>query len=357
MSPAPASDERAWEAPGRANLIGEHTDYNDGWVLPIALRARTTVRAKPNGEGRLRVRSAQQEGMVECDLQTLAPQAVTGWAAYVAGAAWVLGLQDGADVEVDSSVPAGAGLSSSAALTVAAVGALAGERSLEPLEHARLARSVEADFVGAPVGMMDQLASVFGRAGHALLIDCRSFEVEPLPFDPAGAGLVLLVMDTKVEHDVGEGPYAERRESCEAAARGLGLEALRDASPADLERLTDPRLAARARHVVCEDERVLAAADCLRAGDLRSLGPLFTGSHASMRDLFEISTPELDAVCEAAEAAGALGARMTGGGFGGSAIALVEADAEARVREAVVEALAEVEIFAAVPSDGARRVA
>jgi len=345
-----------WEAPGRVNVIGEHTDYNDGWVLPFALRARVTLRATPNEDRVLRMASQQEAGgTVECSLDGLEPGGVAGWAKYVAGAAWVLGLERGADVEVDSTVPVGAGLSSSAALTVAAVGALAG-RGLEPLEHARLARSVEADFVGAPVGMMDQLASLYGRAGHVLLIDCRSFAVEPLPLELRAAGLKLLVLDTKIEHDVGEGAYAERRENCERAARELGLDALRDAVPGDLEGLEDPRLLARARHVVCEDERVLAAAERLRASDLRGLGPFLSASHASMRDLFEISTPELDAVCEAAEAAGALGARLTGGGFGGSAIALVEADDEPRVRAAVAEALASVEIFTAEPADGARRV-
>jgi len=320
-------------------------------VLPFALRARTTVRASPREDGRLVMRSEQQAGAAEAPIGEL--DAVEGWARYVAGAARVLGVERGFDVAVASTVPSGAGLSSSAALCVAALGALS-DAALDPLEHARLAQRIEHD-LGAPVGLMDQLASVFGVAGHALLIDCRSDVVEPLPFDPAAAGLVLLVMDTRAEHEVGEGPYAERRESCEAAARTLGVAALRDASVADLDRL-DGLERRRAEHVVREDERVLAAAARLREGDLRGLGPLLSESHASMRDLFEISTPELDAVCEAAEGAGALGARMTGGGFGGSAIALVETGAEPDVRAAAQAALAQVEIFAAEPADGARRV-
>jgi galactokinase len=219
----------------------------------------------------LRAASEQEEGEpVEIDLDALEPGGVEGWAAYVAGAAWALGDVRGADLLVDSTVPSGAGLSSSAALACAAIGVLA-ERELDPVQHATLARSVEADYGGVPVGMMDQLASVLGREGHALLIDCRTNGHEALPFDPVGAGLVLLVMDTRVQHSVGDGAYADRRAACERAAERLGVPALRDASPADLGPL-DGEIARRARHVVCENERVLAAAELLRTADLRRSG-------------------------------------------------------------------------------------
>ncbi len=343
-----------WAAPGRVNLIGEHTDYNDGWVLPFALDATTTVATAARSDGVLCVASVQEGGPVEIALDGLEPGAVDGWAAYVAGAAWALGRDAGADLLVDSTLPTGAGLSSSAALCCASVGALAG-RSLAPVEHARLARVAEADFTGVPIGMMDQLASVLGEAGHALLIDCRSLEHEAVPFDPQAAGMVLLVIDTKVQHSVGDGAYADRRAACERAAEALGLDSLRDAAPADLDRL-EGEDARRARHVVEENERVLSAVACLRSGELERLGPLLSASHASLRDLYEVSCEELDAVCAAAERAGALGARMIGAGFGGSAIALLAADRDAAVRAAVAGALPQAEIFGASAAAGARQV-
>jgi len=230
-----------WAAPGRVNLIGEHTDYNDGRVLPFALDRATLVAAAPRTDGVLRAATRDLPGgePLEVALAGLAPGAVRGWGAYVAGAAWALGTGAGADLLVGSAVPVAAGLSSSAALVCATAGALLGlaGRRLEPVELAAAARAAEAEFTGAPVGMMDPLASVLGRPGHALLIDCRSLEVEPLPFDPAAHGLVLIVIDTGVRHAVGEGAYAERRAACEAAARALGVPALRDAAEGDLARL------------------------------------------------------------------------------------------------------------------------
>ena len=329
-------------------------------MLPFALDRETVVAAAPRDDGVLRVASLQGDGgPVELRLDALEPGGVEGWAAYVAGSAWAVGAQRGADLLVGSTVPLGAGLSSSAALTCAAASALLAleGRELPPVELALAARSAEADFVGAPVGVMDQLASVLGQAGHALLIDCRSLEHEALPFAPADHGLVLLVMDTRVEHEVGDGAYADRRAAGERAARTLGVEALRDAAPADLERLADGEDRRRAQHVVGEDERVLATAERLRAGDLAAVGPLLSASHASLRDLLEVSCEELDVVVAAAERAGALGARMTGAGFGGSAIALVPAQREDAVRAAVLDALPQAEVFAAEPSAGARRVA
>lgn len=350
----------AWAAPGRVNLIGEHTDYNDGWVLPFAIAAETVVAAAPRTDGVLRMWSLQERaGPAEVRLAGLEPGAVDGWPAYVAGVGWALGDGvPGADLVIGSTVPLGAGLSSSAALTCATAAALcdlAGRR-VAPAELALVARSAEADFVGAPVGVMDQLACVLGRSGHALLIDTRSLDVEALPFDPEAHGLALLVLDTKVEHSVGSGAYSERRRACERAAERLGVSALRDAVPRDLERL-DGELLRRARHVLGEDERVLATAERLRGHDLRGIGPLLSASHASLRDDYEVSAPELDAVVEAAVRAGALGARMTGAGFGGSAIALLGAERQDEVREAVTGALPKCEIFEAAPADGARRIA
>ena len=333
-----------WAAPGRINLVGEHTDYNEGRVLPVALERSTRVAAAPREDGELRLESLDLPGEADGE-------------AYVRGMASALGASAGADLLVTSSVPIGAGLASSAALCVAAGAALLGleGREVAPLALARAAQAAEAA-AGAPVGIMDPLVAVLGRRGEAVLIDCRSLAAERLPFDPGAAGLVLLVVDTGVRHAVAGGGYARRRSECAAAAAALGVRALRDATPADVERLDDPVLRARARHVVAEDARVLTAAAHLRAGESARLGPLLSASHASLRDDFEVSVPELDAVVAAAEAAGALGARMTGAGFGGCAIALVPLDREAAVREAVGRALPAAETFAAVPGDGARRV-
>ncbi len=343
------------------NLIGEHTDYNDGWVLPFAIDAEIVVAAASRTDGVLRVWSLQEErGPAEVRLDGLEPGGVEGWAAFVAGCAWALqgGGVTGADLVLSSTVPLGAGLSSSAALTCATTAALlelAG-RELEPIDLAMTARSAEADFVGAPIGVMDQLASVLGRAGHALLIDTRTIEVEAIPFDPPEHRCVLLILDTKVQHQVGSGAYGERRAACEAAADRLGYSSLREADQEDLKRL-DGMLLRRARHVVTENARVLATADRLRERDLLGVGPLMSASHASLRDDYEVSAPELDAVVDAALAAGAVGARMTGAGFGGSAIALMKEEDEGAVRETVLAALGECEILPAVAADGARRVA
>ncbi len=350
-----------WAAPGRVNLIGEHTDYNDGWVLPFAIEAEIVVAAAPRTDEVLRMWSLQEAGgPVEVRLERLEPGGVDGWAAFVAGCAWALrdGGVTGADLVVSSTVPLGAGLSSSAALTCATTAALCelAGRELEPIDLAMTARSAEADFVGAPIGVMDQLASVLGRAGHALLIDTRRMQVQALPFDPPERGFVLLILDTRVQHSVGSGAYGERRAACEAAAERLGVPSLREAGLHDLTRL-DGMLLRRARHVVTENERVLATAERLREQDLPGVGPLMSASHVSLRDDYEVSAPELDAVVDAALAAGAEGARMTGSGFGGSAIALMKVEDEEAVRASVLAALPDCEIIAAVAADGARRVA
>src|SRR5499427_6185172 len=339
--------EGVWHAPGRVNLMGEHTDYNEGWVLPFAMDRGVVVAAARRGDGVLELSSRQApDDPVSLPLATLAPGAVAGWAAYPAGVAWAMraaGLAvGGASLVIDSDLPQGAGLSSSAAIECAVAIALAGLYRVDVprTELARLARRAENEMVGVPSGIMDQSASLLCQAGHALLLDCRSGETTPVPFDPAAAGLALLVVDTGVRHALTDGRYAERRAECEQAARALGVPSLRDvADPARTAAIGDPVLARRARHVISDNCRVRAAADLLGVGDVAGLGQLLHDSHASLRDDFEISWPQADVAAETAERAGALGARMVGGGFGGSVIALVPADAAA-VRAAVRAAYA-----------------
>jgi galactokinase len=359
-----------WRSPGRVNLIGEHTDYNDGFVLPLALEREVRVLAAPRDDRVLRLASAQtSSGTVEVALDGLVPGAVEGWAAYVAGTAWALeghGIElVGADVLVDGDVPRGAGLSSSAALECASAGALLALAGAElPLvEVALLAQRAENDFVGMPCGVMDQFASTHGRAGALLLLDTRSLEARTIPFDLAAEGLRLVVIDTRAPHRLVDGEYAARRASCEQAAVLLGVPALRDVDDlgSAMARLDDDVLQRRVRHVVTENARVLEVVALLEAGDVRAIGPLLTASHESLRDDYEVSCPELDVAVEAALASGAHGARMTGGGFGGSAIALVEADGVDALRRDVAAAFAsagftEPSFLEAVPADGYRRL-
>ncbi len=340
--------EGVWRAPGRVNLIGEHTDYNDGFALPFAIGAGVYVAAAAREDGVVALSSQQYgEDVVTVPLGTLAPGALAGWAAYPAGVAWALRSAGhrvgGASLAIGADLPAGAGLASSAALECAAGLALAWLYRLDVPrpELARLGRRAENDFVGAPTGLMDQLAVLLGQAGHALLIDCRAESGTPVPLDAAAAGLAILVIDTRAKHELTEGGYAARRRACEDAARALGVRALRDvASVGELSRLSDPVLRRRARHVVSENRRVLDAAELLRAGELGRVGPLLTASHASLRDDFEVSWPEADATVAAAIEAGALGARMTGGGFGGAVIALAPADSALVVADAVAHTFA-----------------
>jgi len=349
-----------WAAPGRVNLIGEHTDYNDGYVLPFALPHRTSVAAGPSPEWT--VWSAQFDEGVSFKAP-LAPGSITGWAAYVAGVVWAL-REAGYEVPparlaITSDVPLGAGLSSSAALECAVLTALVELAGLDlPVpDRPALAQRAENDFVGVPCGIMDQSAAVLCRAGHALFLDCRTGAVDHVPFDAT-----LLVIDTRAPHRLVTGEYATRRAACEQAARSLGLSALRDATLDDVDRLTDPLIRRRARHVVTENQRVLDAVALLRAGSEPQIGPLLSASHASLRDDYEVTVPELDVAAEAAEAAGAYGARMTGGGFGGCVIALVDSSAVESVADAATAAFASrgftaPATFVAQPSPGATRVA
>jgi galactokinase len=360
-----------WAAPGRVNLIGEHTDYNDGFVLPAAIDRRVLAAAGRRGDGRLRLWSLQAGPPADLDLAEVGPGRVEGWAAYPAGVAWALGQAGvelgGADLVVDGDVPAGSGLSSSAALECATATALADLHGagLDRAALAGLARRAENEVVGVPSGAMDQMVSMLGRAGHALFLDTRSLATEQVPLPLEAAGLCLVVIDTRSGHRLVDGAYADRRAACEAAAAVLGVPALRDATLEQVEAaadaLGDPGLR-RARHVVTENTRVLEAVALLRAGDLDRLGPLLAASHASLRDDYEVSSPELDTAVAAAVDAGAVGARMTGAGFGGSAIALARAEEAGRVAERAAEAFAAAgfgppEVTPVVPSDGARRLA
>lgn len=358
-----------WAAPGRVNLIGEHTDYNDGFVMPFAL-AQSVLVAASRREDDLLVIGSDDHGTEEIALADLDP-ARAGWYAYVEGIAWALqraghGL-GGVNLWIASDVPVGSGLSSSAAIECATLTALIDLHglSVEPLDRARLARSAENDYVGAPTGIMDQSASLMCRTDHALFLDCRTLATDQVSFDPAGAGLELVVVDTCTPHALVDSEYAARRKSCERAAELLGVDALRDVPHVDesvTATITDAEMLARVRHVVTENGRVLQAADLLRGGRVAEIGPLMDASHASMRDDFEITVPTVDLAVETAKQFGALGARMTGGGFGGCIIALCPAGEGRRIVDAIAVAFADAGFNAprpvpATPSEGARRVA
>ena len=366
--------EGVWAAPGRVNVIGEHTDYNGGFVLPIALAHTTRAAVARRDDGRLAVASRQGDGgIVELALAEIEPGRPEGWAGYPAGVVAELRdrLPGGVSVLVDSDVPVGAGLSSSAALTCSVAIALRdlAAPELGGSDLVELARRAENDFVGAPTGILDQSASVLCTAGSALFLDTRDRSSEQVPLDLADAGLALLVVDSGVTHEHAGGGYGDRRRECEEAARRLGVDLLREVEDVDrLGALADGTadgevLLRRARHVVTENARVLQVVSALRSdADPRTIGPVLTAGHESLRDDFEISVPLLDAIVESALAAGAHGARMVGGGFGGSAIALVEADAVDAVAAAVAarfqrEGSPEPRTFVTVPSAGARRLA
>ncbi|OBF51355.1 galactokinase [Mycobacterium sp. 852002-53434_SCH5985345] len=336
-----------YSAPGRINLIGEHTDYNLGFALPIALPQRTVVTFTPDRGDAITVASDRADGRVRIPLDT-APGGVTGWAAYVAGVMWALHQAGhpvtGGAMRITSDVAMGAGLSSSAALECAALGAIAAGAGvrIDPKEQARLAQRAENDYVGAPTGLLDQLASLYGRPVTALLIDFRDVTVAPVAFDPDAAGVALLVIDSRAPHSHADGDYAARRASCERAAADLGVASLReiqDRGPSLAAAVRDPVDARRARHVLSENQRVLDCVAALNVSDFAEVGRIFSASHASMRDDFEITTEHIDLIADTAVRAGALGARMTGGGFGGCVIALVPTDRTRAIDEAVRRAV------------------
>ncbi|MFI1397413.1 galactokinase [Streptomyces sp. NPDC020681] len=365
--------EGVWAAPGRVNLIGEHTDYNDGFVMPFALPHTTVATAARRDDGLLRLHSASVGGgAVELRVADLTPgHGTRSWTDYPAGVVWA--LRDaghevgGADFHFESTVPTGAGLSSSAALEVVTALALNDlyELGLERWRMARLCQRAENVYVGAPTGIMDQTASACCTAGHALHLDTRDLSQRQIPFDLAALGLELLVVDTRVKHAHSDGEYGKRRAGCEAAAAQLGVAALRDISyealPQALGRLTDPEIRALAKHIVTENHRVERVVSHLESGEVHAIGPILNEGHASLRDDFRISCPELDLVVDSSLAAGALGARMTGGGFGGSAIVLTDVSTKPTVTKSVLEAFAAASyrvprIFSATPAPGATRL-
>ena len=380
-----------WSAPGRVNLIGEHTDYNEGFALPFAIGQRTFVAAAPREDARLRVATDAFADAVEVDITDLTrlfprrDDAVPGrpsvpeWAAYPLGVAWALLEQvhagaasenralGGYDLLFTSDVPLGAGLSSSAALesaTAVALNELWG-LGLDRRTLARAGQRAENEAVGAPTGIMDQTATLLGEADHGVLIDCRDLTTDLVPLHFGDEHLELLVIDTRVRHAHATGGYGERRASCEKGAAVLGHPSLRTVTVADLpsaERTLDDVTFRRVRHIVTENARVQETVTQLEAAGPRSIGPLLTASHASLRDDFEVSVPELDLAVDAALTAGALGARMTGGGFGGAAIALIDISLAEQVADAVLAAFAREgyttpHVFAVIPGAGATREA
>lgn len=361
-----------WSAPGRVNLIGEHTDYNEGFVLPFAIDRRTVLALALREDRMLRVASAFADELVELDLADLTPANLTGWSAYVFGVAWALGEHGadlgavpGFDVFIDSDVPVGAGLSSSAAIECAVAVALndVWRLDLDRRTLARVGQLAENKAVGAPTGIMDQSASLLGEEDSAVFLDCRTLDADVVDLGFAASGLSLVIMDTGVSHSHATGGYAERRASCELGATTLGVQSLRDLTVDDLPRARealDDVTFRRVRHVVTENQRVLDTVRTLRQQGPSAIGDLMDASHTSMRDDFEISVPELDLAVETAQSSGAIGARMTGGGFGGAAIALVPVDDVSRVLVAIDGAFAEhgfaqPDMFVVTAAGGARR--
>lgn len=361
-----------WSAPGRVNLIGEHTDYNDGFVFPFAINRRTLVGLGLRGDRQLRVASSFAAETVELSLDDLTPENLAGWSAYPLGVAWALGqfgadlaTLPGFDVFIDSDVPIGAGLSSSAAIESAVAVALNDlwQLGLDRRMLARVGQLAENRAVGAPTGIMDQSASLLGEADSAVFLDCRTLEAEVIPLGFDGAGLDLLIIDTRVSHAHSTGGYASRRASCELGARMLGVPSLRDLTVDDLGRaadVLDDETFRRVRHVVTENQRVQDTVRTLREQGPTAIGALLDASHLSMRDDFEISVPELDLAVETARGTGAIGARMTGGGFGGAAIALTPRALIPAVTAAVTAAFAArgfavPDLFVVRAADGAAR--
>jgi galactokinase len=375
-----AAGAEVWFAPGRANLMGEHTDYNEGFVLPFALAQGVTATVSARDDDLLVLRSKQvPDDPVAVPLDSLAPGTVAGWAAYPAGVAWALRAAGytvrGASIDVDSDLPVGAGVSSSAALECSvalALCSLAGV-PVPRQELAAIARRAENEFVGAPTGIIDQSAALLCQEGHALLLDCGTLEATQVPFLPAAAGASALVIDTRVTHALVSGEYAARRAECEEAARLLGVPALGAVTDLRaLDKLGHTLLRRRARHVITDSARARAIAAALQGRDgidaganqrkiYAFIGKLLAEGHASLRYDFEVSWPEADVTVEAAVAAGAYGAKMIGGGFGGSVLALVPAGQVKAVRAAVTETFsargwASPEFLDAIPSPPARQL-
>jgi galactokinase len=358
-----------WSAPGRVNLIGEHTDYNEGFVLPFAIDRRTYAAVGERSDQLARIASAFTGEEVEFEISQIQRETVSGWSAYPLGVAWSL-IQSGAksqgfDLYVESNVPVGAGLSSSAAIECSVALALNDlwGSGFSRSDLAKVGQRAENEIVGAPTGIMDQTASLFGQVDHAVFLDCRTLEAKPTWLALRENGLEILVMDTRVAHRLTDGGYAARRQSCEEAAEIMGVASLRDVTEESLEAsrdLLEDVVYKRARHVVTENERVTQTVELLSSSGPKAIGQLMIESHASMRDDFQISISELDVAVETAIAEGAIGARMTGGGFGGAAIALIESGKVASLSTAVIDKFQDhgfekPEIFTVRADEGAKR--
>jgi galactokinase len=355
-----------WASPGRVNLIGEHTDYNEGLVLPLAIDRTARVALGLRRDTAVRCLSLQFPGEMSMALADVAPGRPAGWAAYPLGVLWALSRAGravpGVDLIIDSDIPPGAGLGSSAAVEIAtalALMELTGQ-AISSDDLARRCQAGEESIAGAPTGLMDQLAVLEGRSGRALFLDCRSLERELVPFQPADTGARLLVIDTTVAHTTSGHGYRARRNECRQAARDLGVASLRDANLDAIDSRLTGVLRRRARHVVTENARVARSAELLREGEVGDIGALLDESHASLRDDFEVSCGELDLAVETARSAGAWGARMTGAGFGGCAIALVPSDQCDAVTVALSGAFAQrgyraPTVFPVTAAEGARR--
>ena len=358
-----------WSAPGRVNLIGEHTDYNEGFVLPFAIDRRTYAAVGLRSDQLARIASSFAGEVIEFEISKISKGSVAGWSAYPLGVAWAL-MQAGAtskgfDLYVESNVPVGAGLSSSAAIECSVALALNDlwAAGLSKNVLAKVGQKAENEIVGAPTGIMDQTASLFGQADHAVFLDCRTLDAKATALSLEENGLEIWVMDTRVAHRLTDGGYAARRASCEKATELLGVSSLRDVTVESLEaskHLLDDVVYKRAKHVVTENERVQQTVKLLAESGPRSIGQLMIDSHSSMRDDFQISITELDVAVETALSEGAVGARMTGGGFGGAAIALIESQKAASLTTAVIEkfqqeGFGKPEIFKVIPDAGAKR--
>lgn len=355
------------EAPGRVNLIGEHVDYNQGLVLPFAIDSTTKCAIRERNDEKILISSKQLgEPVFEIELSKLSPKSGPDWTRYFLGVIWSLGISRGVEILIDSDVPQGAGLSSSAALECSIALALNELFGLEisRVELAQLTQRAENEYVGVPCGIMDQTISLLGKSGNALLIDCRDLSTQQIPLNLESHGLQLLVVDTRAHHALVDGGYAKRRLQCEEVAKFFNLKSLRDLSIEQLksqENELEPILYRRARHVVTEIGRVQSAIKLLQVEDFTSLGETLNQSHESLRDDYEVSCPELDCAVRVARATGALGARMVGGGFGGSAIALVKSGEAGSIANAIERSFSESSFksprfFSAIPSDGARLI-
>ena len=351
-------------APGRVNLIGEHIDYSEGFVLPFAIKDRTLVAARKRDDSIVRIASIQRRNkIITVDINEVKPGLKGEWERYALGVLWSMGVKSGVDLLIDGHVPLGAGLSSSAALECSVATAMNHlfDMGFSLEELARLTQKAENQYVGVPCGIMDQSVSLMATNGFALLLDCRDLSTRNIPFDVASHGLELLIIDTQAHHALTDGGYAERRASCESVAAKLGVKSMRELTSEQLDSSRDKLSESeyiRARHAVTEMKRVLDCVEALASEDFTQVGQLLNQSHNSLRDDYTVSCPELDTAVEASLAAGALGARMVGGGFGGSAIALIQASKTSQTISAVEKAFADKKFkaprfFTSLPSQGA----